>query len=129
MIGNSTSRPIDTMFNDTVYAYVHKNTMIVTLDPFYQESPYQEISEAGSVAMRITGDQLAWLDNVLAEGRKLPEVKHVFVQAHVPVLHPVRKTRSSGQMMEGEEKSAFWDTLRKHHVDIYFTGEVSFKYV
>jgi hypothetical protein len=124
-IGNATARLQNSTYSDTVYAYVHKNTMIVTLDPFYQESPYNNIAMSGTVAMRIVGDQLDWLDNVLGEARKLPEIKHIFVQAHTPVLHPVRKSRSSGQMLEGEETSEFWKTLRKHNVDIYFAGEVS----
>lgn len=125
-IGTAPGRPIGSKYSETAYAYLHKNTLIVTVDPFYQESPEKEIAPSGTVAMRITGDQLVWLDNVLGEGRKLNAVKHIFVQAHVPVLHPVRKTRSSGQMMEKEENSDFWIILRKHEVDIYFTGEVRF---
>ena len=124
MIGNALARPHNSTFSDTAYAYLHKNTMIVTVDPFYQESPYTEIARSGTVAMKVTGDQLTWLDNVLGEARKLPKIKHIFVQGHTPVLHPVRKSRSSGQMLEGEEKSEFWQTLRRHKVDIYFTGEV-----
>jgi hypothetical protein len=75
--------------------------------------------------MRITGEQVVWLDAVLSEARQLPQVKHIFVQSHVPVLHPVKKTRSSGQMLENEERSDFWKVLRKYSVDVYFTGEVS----
>ncbi len=123
-IGHAPARPVG-VFSDTVYAYVHKNILVVTVDPFYQKSPKEEISEAGTVTMRIVGDQLAWLDDVLSEARALPEIKHIFVQAHAPVLHPVRKSRSSGQMMEMEENSDFWKVLRNHTVDIYFTGEVS----
>jgi hypothetical protein len=125
-IGDARARPLGN-FSDTAYAYLHKNILVVTVDPFYQEDPNKKISQAGTVAMRITGYQLDWLDQVLGEGRKLPQVKHIFVQAHVPVLHPVKKSRSSGQMMEDEEKSDFWKTLRKYNVDIYFTGEVSGK--
>lgn len=123
-IGDAPARPSGS-FSDTVYAYLHKNILVVTVDPFFQEAPNKQISDAGTVAMRIVGEQLNWLDSVLSEGRKHPQVKHIFVQAHVPVLHPVKKSRSSGQMMEMEEKSDFWKTLQKHEVDIYFTGEVS----
>jgi hypothetical protein len=124
-IGNAPTRLFNSTFSDTVYAYVHKNTMIVTVDVFYQESPFVEIAPSGTVAMRVTGDQLDWLDSVLGEARKLPEIKHIFVQGHTPVLHPVRKNRSSGQMLENEERSELWKTMRKHNVDIYFAGEVS----
>jgi len=124
-IGNAFARPFNSTFSDTVYAHVHKNTMIVTVDPFYQESPFVIIAPSGTVAMKITGDQLDWLDSVLGEARKLPEIKHIFVQGHTPVLHPVRKNKSSGQLLEDEERSEFWKTMRKHNVDIYFAGEVS----
>jgi hypothetical protein len=125
MIGNVPARPLNSTFSDTAYAYMHKNALIVTVDPFYQESPYVEIAPSGTVAMRITGEQVVWLDAVLSEARQLPQVKHIFVQSHVPVLHPVKKTRSSGQMLENEERSDFWKVLRKYSVDVYFTGEVS----
>ncbi len=126
-IGSIPSRPVGSIFSETSYAYVHKNALIVTVDAFYQESPNKQISEMGTVANRIVGEQLEWLDNILSEGRTLSEVKHIIVQAHAPVLHPVRKNRSSGQMMELEEKSEFWLTLKKYDVDIYFTGEVRIK--
>mmetsp|Transcript_9756 Transcript_9756/g.18332 ORF Transcript_9756/g.18332 Transcript_9756/m.18332 type:complete len:962 (-) Transcript_9756:1208-4093(-) len=124
MIGNVPARPMNSTFTDTTYAYIHKNALVVTVDPFYQESPFIDIAPSGTVAVRITGEQLEWLDAVLSEARQLPEVKHIFVQAHTPVLHPVRKTRSSGQMLDQEERSDFWNILRKHSVDVYFSGEV-----
>jgi hypothetical protein len=64
------------------------------------------------------------LDHVLSEARKDSSIKHIFVQAHLPVLQPVRRVNSSGMLMDDEMESDFWKTLRKHKVDIYFAGEV-----
>jgi hypothetical protein len=78
----------------------------------------------GSVTGAVTGKHLEWLDHVLSEGRKDSSIKHIFVQAHLPVLQPVRRVNSSGMLMDDEMESDFWKTLRKHKVDIYFAGEV-----
>ena len=126
-IGDASARPTNTQFSDTAYAYVHKNTLIVTVDAFYQVNADTEISHLGTVANRIVEGQLDWLRNVLEQARLNSEIQFKVVQSHVPVLHPVRKNRSSGQMMELEENSDFWKTLREFEVDIYFTGEVSIR--
>ena len=72
----------------------------------------------------MTGAHLDWLDKVLQAGNEESAVKHIFVQGHFPVLYPVRKNKSSGQIMSYNENSEFWKMLRKHNVDIYFCGEV-----
>ena len=122
-IGNSASRPLGTPYAETSFAIVHRNTLIVTVDVLYQQSPYVEIGSLGTVSGEVNGAHLQWLDNLLAEGSKLPEVKHIVVQGHFPVLFPVRKTKSSGIYMDRNEESSFWKVLRKHPVDIYFAGE------
>jgi hypothetical protein len=98
--------------------------MFVTLDAFHQEHPDKNIGHQGSVTGTVTGEHLEWLDRVLAEARKDAGIKHIFVQSHLPVIHPVRKVNSSGMMMDGGIESPLWKTLRKHKVDIYFAGEV-----
>jgi len=123
-IGKAPSRPLGTPYETTSYAYQYKNVLFVTVDVFHQEDPDKKIGIQGSVTGVVTGKHLAWLDQVLAEARKDSSIKHIFVQSHLPVLHPVRKVNSSGMLMDGEMDSAFWKTLRKHKVDIYFAGEV-----
>jgi hypothetical protein len=123
-IGEVPSQPLGTPFEDTAYAYQHKNVLFITLDAFYQESPDKRISDEGSVTGTITGEQLEWLEKVLIAAHNDSSVKHIFVQSHLPVIYPVRKVNSSGMMMDGGIESLFWEVLRKYEVDIYFAGEV-----
>jgi len=123
-IGKAPSRPLGTKYEGTSFACRHKNVLFVTVDAFYQEDPDKTIGPQGSVTGTVVGKHLEWLDHVLSEARKDASIKHVFVQAHLPVLQPVRRVNSSGMLMDGEMKSDFWKTMRKHEVDIYFAGEV-----
>ena len=123
-IGEAASRPLGTKYEGTSFAYQHKNVLFVTVDAFYQEDPDKAIGPQGSVTGTVVGKHLEWLDHVLSEARKDASIKHIFVQAHLPVLQPVRRVNSSGMLMDDEMESDFWKTLRKHEVDIYFAGEV-----
>jgi hypothetical protein len=123
-VGKAASRPLGTKYENTSYATRHKNVLFVTIDAFHQEDPDQKIGDEGSVTGTVSGPHLAWLDKVLSEARKDPGIKHIFVQAHLPVIYPVRKVNSSGMMMDDGTESPFWQTLRKHKVNIYFAGEV-----
>ncbi len=123
-IGEAPSRPVGTKYETTSFAYQYKNVLFVTVDVFHQEDPDRNIGMQGSVTGAVLGKHLAWLDHVLAEARKDSSIKHIFVQAHLPVLQPVRRVNSSGMLMDDEMESDFWKTLRKHKVDIYFAGEV-----
>jgi len=123
-IGTATSRPVGTPYERTSYALRHKNVLFVTVDVFHQEDATKVMGDQGSVTGTVTGKHLTWLDNVLGEARKDASIKHIIVQAHLPVIYPVRKVNSSGMMMDGGPDCAFWRTLRQHRVDIYFAGEV-----
>jgi hypothetical protein len=123
-IGKASSQPLGTKYEETSFAYQHKNVLFVTVDAFYQEDPDKTIGPQGSVTGTVTGKHLEWLDHVLSEARKETSIKHIFVQAHLPVLQPVRRVNSSGMLMDDEMESDFWKTMRKHEVDIYFAGEV-----
>ncbi|MHC4700071.1 MAG: metallophosphoesterase family protein, partial [Planctomycetota bacterium] len=123
-IGEAASRPLGTKYETTSYAYQYKNVLFVTVDVFNQEDPDKKIGMQGSVTGAVVGKHLKWLDHVLSEARKDASIKHIFVQAHLPVLQPVRRVNSSGMLMDDEMESDFWKTLRKHKVDIYFAGEV-----
>jgi hypothetical protein len=123
-IGNAPSRPLDTKYEGTSFAYQHKNVLFVTVDVFHQEDPDTQIGPQGSVTGAVVGKHLEWFDHVLSEARKDNSIKHIFVQSHLPVLQPVRRVNSSGMLMDDEMESDFWKTMRKHEVDIYFAGEV-----
>ena len=124
LIGNVISHPKFTDFENTSYAYIHMNALIIVIDCLHQTSAGTDIGPAGTVAGRVEGEHLKWFENILAEAKELPTIKHIFVHSHFPVLYPVRKSRSSGQMMDFEAKSPFWKAMQDNNVDIYFAGEV-----
>lgn len=123
-IGAAASRPLGTAYEQTSYAYRHKNVLFITLDVFHQENPNKRLGEEGSVTGTVEGEHLRWLESVLSEARKDSGIKHIMVQSHLPVIYPVRKVSSSGMMMDQGEENALWTLLRKYGVDIYFAGEV-----
>ena len=123
-IGQAASRPLGTPYEKTSYAYRHRNVLFVTVDAFHQEDPDRKIGDEGSVTGTVTGEHLQWLESVLSEARKDESIKHLFVQAHLPVIYPVRKVNSSGMMMDDNIENPFWKLMRKYKVDIYFAGEV-----
>lgn len=123
-IGKAPSRPLGTKYQETSFAYQHKNVLFVTVDTFHQEHPDKQIGPQGSVTGAVVGKHLEWFDYALSEARKDSSIKHIFVQGHLPVLQPVRRVNSSGMLMDDEMDSEFWKTMRKHEVDIYFAGEV-----
>ena len=123
-IGNVPSRPLGTKYENSSFAYIHRNTLFVTVDQFYQESSDKVIGNLGTVTGAVVGNHLQWFDNILASAQNIAHVKHILVQGHLPVLSPVRKIKSSGMMMENGTKSDFWKSMQKHNVDIYFAGEV-----
>ncbi|WP_226996589.1 LamG domain-containing protein [Thalassotalea crassostreae] len=123
-IGSADSRPLATKYQDTSYAYQHKNALFVTMDVFHQVDYKTALGEQGSVTGTVVGPHLAWLESVLSEARKDTSIKHIFVQSHLPVIYPVRKVSSSGMLIDDGVESPFWQLMRKYKVDIYFAGEV-----
>lgn len=123
-IGKAASRPLGTPYENTSYAYRYKNVLFITVDIFHQENPETVIGDEGTVTGTVTGNYLQWLEQVLSEARKDPGIKHIFVQAHLPVIYPVRKVNSSGMLVDDGENNPFWQLMRKYRVDLYFAGEV-----
>jgi hypothetical protein len=100
----------------TAFYFVHKNTLFVSVDVFEEGNGIQ-----GGIVTQVTGPQLAWLKETLAAH---PDVDHIIVMGHTPVLGPVRKTTSSGLMLDKGRKSPFWRTMVISGVDLYLCGEV-----
>ena len=128
-LGNASSRPLGTPYEKTSYAYVHKNVIFVTVDAFHNNGSglfdkEQGIGGTGIVTCTVVGDHLAWFEEVLKEASEDPAIEHIFVQAHIPILQPVRKINSSGQYFDHGTDSDFWKLMQKYEVDIYFGGEV-----
>uniref|UniRef100_A0A7S3PU33 Laminin G domain-containing protein n=1 Tax=Chaetoceros debilis TaxID=122233 RepID=A0A7S3PU33_9STRA len=130
-IGDAPSTPWHTEFRHTSFALRHKDTLIVTVDNFYQVSddndffdPKQGIGGNGVITGDVVDKHLVWFERVLSEGKRDPSIKHIFVQSHLPVLQPVRKLNSSSMFIDRAHHSQFWKIMRKYDVDIYFAGEV-----
>jgi Calcineurin-like phosphoesterase len=111
------SRPVGTAYEDTAYAFRHRDTVIVSVDTF-------SISEDEGVKVEVDADQMRWLTDVLERSEANPVVRHVIVQGHCPVLTPFRQTHSSGMTIEELTDSSFWKTLEDYRVDLYLCGEV-----
>ena len=126
------SRPMGTFYENTSYAYRHSNAVFITIDAFKQVTNGDEtflgrkngVGGEGVVTCTVNGKHLLWFENVLKEVDSDPAIQHVFVQAHLPIIQPVRKVRSSGQFLDYGENSNFWKLMESYNVDVYFAGEV-----
>ncbi len=102
--------------HDTAYAaYVDPEVLLVTVDVFEYDGT--------DVVPHLDDAQLAWLDRTLAAAEQRG-TDWIVVQGHVPVLTPVRTYGSSALHYDGGSRSAFWETMAEHHVDLYLNGEV-----
>jgi hypothetical protein len=100
----------------TAFYFLHKNSLFISVDVFEKGQGSQ-----GGIVARVSGKQLQWLENTFSA---YPDVNHVIVMGHTPVLGPVRKRSSSGLMLEIGRESSLWQTMSKYKVDLYLCGEV-----
>ena len=125
-----TSKPIGTPYEGTSFAYIHKNAIFVTIDAFEKVGDSNFIDRVegtggeGSITCTVTGAHLTWFESVLSAAKGDQSIRHIFVQAHVPIQQPVRKVKCSGQFLDKATASDFWKTMETYNVDIYFAGEV-----
>ncbi len=126
------SRPLETPYENTTYAYVHRNALFITVDAFQMVGNGSEeyidrengLGGEGTVTCTVSGHHLTWFENILRYGRDNPDIDHMFVQAHLPIIQPVRKVETSGQFFDEAEESDFWNLMNEYGVDIYFAGDV-----
>ena len=129
-IGNAPPTPYETDYEYTSFAHRHNNVLFITVDVFREVSNTDYFDRTkglggeGIITGDVAGLHLKWIEEVLIEGRKDKMIKHIIVQAHVPILQPVRQVRSSGMFFDRAEHSPFWKMMVKYEVDIYFAGEV-----
>ncbi len=124
-IGSAESRPIGTPWENTSFAYKHRNVLFVTIDIFDQPDPDKPVGYLKrSIHANMPSDHLRWFEKVLKEARKDPEINHIVVQAHSPVLAPVRGQYTSMLYTEHEKDSPFWKLMQAYQVDLFFAGEV-----
>ena len=123
------SRPIGTPYENTSFAHQHKNVLFITVDCFHNYghdyfNATTGVGGEGAVSVTVQGEHLQWFEIVLQEARKNDSIKHIIVQAHVPILQPVRRVSSSGQFWDFGENSEFWKIMSAYDVDFYLAGEV-----
>lgn len=128
-IGNASSRPIGTPYENTSFAHQYKNVLFITVDCFHNYGhdyfdTKMGVGGEGAVSVTVQGEQLLWFEKVLREARKNDSIKHIIVQAHVPILQPVRRVSSSGQFWDLGEDSEFWQIMSAYDVDFFLCGEV-----
>lgn len=118
-----TDRPVGTDFENTAYAFRHKNMLVVTADVFHYH-PGMDVGPAGTVKLDVAADQVAWMNEVFADAAADPNIEYLVVQGHVPVIKPVRFQSSSNLGLESGSASAFWQAMAAAKVDLYLAGEV-----
>ena len=130
--GVSSRPPYNSGFYGTSFMYRRSNVMFISVDVFTLrnngESNYYDRKNGyggeGVITCTLDGEHATWFESVLKAARDDTSIKHIFVEAHVPILHPVRKVRSGGQFLDDQTDSLFWRLMEKYNVDVYFAGEV-----
>jgi len=129
-IGNTQATPRGTDYEYTSFAHKHKNVLFITVDVFHEVSNQDYFDREnglggeGIITGDVTGSHLKWFEKVLIEARKDDSIYHIIVQAHLPILMPVRSISSSGMFFDRAQYSSFWKIMVKYGVDIYLAGEV-----
>ncbi len=100
----------------TAFWFIHENTLFVALDVLEKGTGAQ-----GGIVPQVTGEQLEWLEGVLADN---PGVEHVVAMGHTPVLCPVESESSTYLSLAGGRDSPLWQSLKTHGVALYLCGEV-----
>lgn len=115
-------RPVGTAFENTAYAFRHKNMLVLTADVF-SFSEGTDVGPQGSVALDVTAEQITWMNQVFAAAAADPNIEYLVVQGHVPVIKPVRFLASDNLGLDGDTTSPFWQALAAAGVDLYLSGE------
>lgn len=95
------------------------NTLLITCDVF------RKVGDANNnVHADIGWSQLDWIGREIDAARKAKPGCWVIVQAHTPVIMPVRFFHSSNLPYYGGTKSPFWSLLKQKKVDLLLHGEM-----
>ena len=91
-IGDVPSRPMGSIYEDTSFAYIHKNALFVTVDVFKNVGEFNFIDREnglggeGAITCDVSDDHLEWFESILMQGQLDQSIKHIFVQGHVPIV-------------------------------------------
>ena len=132
-LGDVSSRPPEESgFQGTSFAYRRKNSLFISVDVFKlmndgKSNYYDRLNGyggEGAITCTLEGLHATWFESVLKAAREDISIKHIFVESHVPIMHPVRKSNTGGGFLDDQTESPFWRLMEKYNVDIYFAGEV-----
>ncbi len=101
----------------SAFYWIHNNVLFISVDVFEKANGKQ-----GKYTAQVTGKQLEWFEQTITEQKK--NVDHIIVVGHTPVIGPVRTYSSSGMMLDKGQQSVFWQSMKKHNIDLYICGEV-----
>ena len=117
-------RPKGTASEGTCYAVrlpseADWNTLVITTDV------WRKLKEAnGAIKPDIGSAQLRWIKSEIAAARSAKPLCWVIVQAHTPVISPVRFFHSSNISYRRGKQSALWALLKDLEADLLLHGEV-----
>ncbi len=115
-------RPVGTAYARTSYwTPLNKNVMLVSVDTM-RRHPRNTHPKFKAVVGSLDRGHLRWFRRTLAHGKR--RFTWVIVQAHTPIVGPVRFSGSSRMRLRGGRKSAMWKAMVRHDVDLYLSGEV-----
>jgi len=106
---------------ETTYSWDSSNVHCVALNEYWsgEAAPGSDVATDG----RIVPALLQWLDEDLAANRK----PFVFVFGHEPAFALFRHVGDSLDKYAAE-RDAFWEVLKRHHVQAFISGHVHFYY-
>ena len=127
-IGNVPQRPVGTDYEDTSFAVIKNNVLFVSLDLHEYEGPdiplMHVYGKDNCVRTDLDTTHEEWLDNVLSAGNEHPDVDHIVVFSHYPIMPAIAWWHSSCMTVCTGEASPLNALLKKHKVDVYISGEV-----
>ena len=100
-------------FKGLTYYVKHRGLLLITVETFE--------THGDSIRPTVTGKQLDWVEKTLK--KHAPDVNHIVVQGHVPILPGVKARSSSRLMLEDGAESGLWKVMSEYGVDLYLCGE------
>jgi hypothetical protein len=127
--GNGTRTPLKCLVGhsgppgsqETTYSWDYQNVHFVALNEYWngKTEPGSDVATDGDVVPALR----AWLETDLATTKQ----PITFVFGHEPAFV---EHRHVGNSLDGhpENRDAFWNVLKKHHVRAFFSGHIHFYY-
>jgi hypothetical protein len=127
--GNGTRKPLKTLVShtgpagteETTYSWDYQNVHFVVLNEYWngKTEPGSDVATDGDIVPELR----AWLEKDLAANKQ----PFTFVFGHEPAF---AEHRHLGNSLDGhaKDRDAFWNVLKKHHVQAFVSGHIHFYY-